>query len=153
MRVLLDSNVLARATPGKTSAAREVLLLVTQAPHHLLTSAPLLTELARILQYPRVRVLHGLDDAGIQAYLQAVQGSSLVVTPLAPPPIHTRDPADDLVIATAAAGQAEVLCTWDRHLHDASIKGQCLSLGIRVLKDAELLQELRNLASPPPATP
>ena len=26
MRVVLDSNVLARATPGKTSATREVLL-------------------------------------------------------------------------------------------------------------------------------
>src|SRR4051794_5844058 len=70
---LLDSNVLARATHGKTSAAREVLLLLTQRPHTLITAAPLLGELARILQYPRVRALHGLDDAGIQAYLQAIQ--------------------------------------------------------------------------------
>jgi predicted nucleic acid-binding protein len=57
MRVLLDGNVLARATPGKTSAAREVLLLVIQAPHQLITSAPLLSELVRILQYPRVHAL------------------------------------------------------------------------------------------------
>ena len=76
MRVLLDSNVLARATPGKTSAAREVLLLVTQPPHQLITPAERLTELARILQYPRVRALHGLDDAGIQAYLQTVQAGA-----------------------------------------------------------------------------
>lgn len=55
MRVVLDSNILARATPGKTSAAREVLLLLTRPAHILVTSAPLLTELARILQYPRVR--------------------------------------------------------------------------------------------------
>jgi uncharacterized protein len=150
MRVVLDSNVLARATPGKTSAAREVLLLVTQLPHHLITSAQLLTELARILQYPRVRALHGLDDAGIQAYLQSVQAAALVVTPTAPPPIRTRDPADDLVIATAVAGQAEVICTWDQDLHDPPVKAQCLALGIRVLKDAELLAEFRSLASPQP---
>jgi putative PIN family toxin of toxin-antitoxin system len=149
MRVVLDSNVLARATPGKTSAAREVLLLLAQSPHYLLTSAPLLTELARILQYPRVRALHGLDDAGIQAYLQAVQAAALVIIPAAPPPIQTRDPADDLVIATAVAGQAEVLCTWDRHIHDPSIAAQCLGRGIRVVKDAELLQELRRLTPSP----
>src|SRR5207237_1152289 len=107
----------------------------TQTPHHLITSAPLLTELARILQYPRVRALHGLDDAGIQAYLQAVQAAALVVAPVSPPPVQTRDPADDLVIATAVAGQAEVLCTWDRHLHNPAVKAQCLAHGIRVLKD------------------
>jgi uncharacterized protein len=150
MRVVLDSNVLARATPGTTSAAREALLLITQPPHHLITSAQLLTELACILQYPRVRALHGLDDAGIQAYLQSVQAGALVVTPIAPPPIRTRDPADDLVIATAVAGQAEVVCTWDQHLHAPPVKAQCLALGIRVLKVAELLAELRSLASPPP---
>jgi putative PIN family toxin of toxin-antitoxin system len=152
MRVVLDSNILARATPGKTSAAREVLLIVTQPPHHLITSAPLLTELIRI-QYPCVRALHGLDDSGIQAYLQAVQTAALVTVPVSPPPVHTRDPADDQVIATAVAGQAEVICTWDRHLHDPAVKAQCLTHGIRVLKDVELLQELRALASPSQGTP
>src|SRR5579872_4350556 len=103
MRLVLDSNILARATPGKMSAAREVLLLATQQPHLLITAAPLLTELARILQYPRVRALHGLDDVGIQTYLQSVQVGSAVVSPVSPPPIQTRDPDDDLVIATAIA--------------------------------------------------
>src|SRR5438105_12637793 len=122
MRVVLDSNVLARATPGKASAAREVLLQLTQLPHTLITAASLLTELARILQYPRVRALHGLDDAGIQAYLQAVQTASLIVAPMSPPPVQTQDPDDDLVIATAVSGGAEVICTRDRHLLHASIQ-------------------------------
>ncbi len=150
MRALLDSNVLARATPGKASAAREVLLLLTQSPQQLVTSAPLLTELARILQYPRVRALHGLDDAGIQTYLRDVQAAAHVVAPATPAPVATRDPADDLVIATAVAGRAEVLCTWDRHLHDPALKAQCQAHGIRVLKDGDLLAELRALGSRPP---
>jgi putative PIN family toxin of toxin-antitoxin system len=151
MRVVFDSNVLARATPGKTSAAREVLLLVTQAPHVLVTAAPFLTELVRILQYPRVRALHGLDDAGIQAFLQSLQAGSAIVTPVSPPPIQTRDPDDDLVIATAVAGQAEVICTWDQHLFEPAVQAACATRGIRVLKDSDLLLELRSLVGRNPA--
>ncbi|HEV3259533.1 MAG TPA: hypothetical protein VG013_21890 [Gemmataceae bacterium] len=55
MRIVLDSNVLARTAPGKTGTAREVVLRVTQLPHSLILSAALLTELARVLQYPRLR--------------------------------------------------------------------------------------------------
>lgn len=97
-----------------------------------------------------MRALHGLDDAGIQAYLVAVQTSALLVTSLGASPVLTRDPADDLIIATAASiAHAEVICTWDRHLHDPSVKAQCAAHGIRVMKDDELLHELRRLALPP----
>jgi len=153
MRVVLDSNILARATPGKTSAAREVLLLLTQTPHVLVTAAHLLTELARILQYPRVRAVHGLDDAGIQAFLQSDQAGSAIVNPVSPPPIQTRDADDDLVIATAIAGQVEVICTWDQDLFEPSVQAACATRGIRVLKDSDLLLELRSLLGPQPGTP
>lgn len=153
MRAVIDSNVLARATPGKASAAREVLLVLTQAPHVLVSAAPLLTELARMLQYPRVRALHGLDDAGIQAFLQSVEVGSLIVTPASPMPVQTHDPDDDLVIATAVAGQAEVICTRDHHLFHPSVQSACAGLGIRIVNEIDLLRELRALASPRSATP
>jgi putative PIN family toxin of toxin-antitoxin system len=147
MRVVLDSNILARATPGKASASREVLLLLSQQPYALITSAVLLTELARILQYPRVRALHGLDDLEIQTYLHAVQLSSAVVSPIFPPPVRTRDADDDLVIAAAVAGRAEVLCTWDRHFFDPLVQSACSAYGVRILNDVDLLDELRRLSS------
>jgi putative PIN family toxin of toxin-antitoxin system len=153
MRVVIDSSVLARATPGKSSAAREVLLLATQAPHTLVASAPLLTELARVLQYPRVRALHGLDDAGVQTFLLSLQMASLIVVPTIPPPIHTRDPNDDFVIATAIAGQAEVICTWDNDFFDPTVQAACAGNGIRILKDSQLLLELRQSSSPPTGNP
>ncbi len=133
MRVTIDSNVLARATPGKTSAAREVLLLLSELPHTLITSAPLLTELARMLQYERVRALHGLDDGGIQAFLLSIQAASLVVAPTLPPPIQTNDRDDDMVIATAIAGRADVICTWDTDLFDQQVQAACAGYGIRIL--------------------
>ena len=148
MRVVIDSNVLARATPGKTSAAREVVLLLLQPPHCLLSSAPLLTELARILKYPRVCALHGLDDAGILDYLVLAASTTLVI-PVSPSQVPAHDPDDEVVIATAVAGQADVICTWDRHLLAAPVQTACAVLGIRILRDGELLQELRKLPSVP----
>jgi putative PIN family toxin of toxin-antitoxin system len=153
MRVVLDSNVLARATPGKTNGAREVLLLLLQPPHVLLSSAPLLIELARILQYPRVCALHGLDQAGIMDYLQSLQVGATVVRPVAASPIQTHDPDDDKVIATALAGQADVICTWDQHLFASAVQAACAAHGIRILRDAKLLVELRNLPASPENVP
>jgi uncharacterized protein len=153
MRIVIDSNVLARATPGKTNAARELLMLAILQPHTLITSVPLLTELARMLQYPRVRALHGLDDAGIHLFLQSFQAASLIVTPVIPPPIQTNDPDDDVVIATAIAGRADAVCTWDQHMHKPAIQSACGAIGIRVIRDGELLRELRAGSSQQPGTP
>jgi putative PIN family toxin of toxin-antitoxin system len=150
MRVVLDTNVLARAVRGGTSPAAEVLRLVMVPPHIFVLSPFLLSELSRVLRYPRLRKLHKLDDAKIDAYVQSVQSASLLVNPpaaAAAAKIST-DPDDDPVIATAVDGQAEVLCTRDRHLHHPTARAYCMSHGVQVLTDIELLQVLRAATSP-----
>ena len=47
---------------------------------------------------------------------------SVMPVPTAPPPVRTSDPDDDIVIATATAGRADVICTWDRDLLDAAVR-------------------------------
>ncbi len=153
MRVTLDNNIVVRATPGRTNAAREVLQLLTQSPHQLITASILLTELDRVLKYPRVRLVHGLDDSGIQSHVQFMTASSISLNPLTPAPIQTRDPDDDLVIATAIAGQAEVICTRDQHFYDAAVQSACAAHGIRIINEIDLLKELRSLSSPTSGTP
>lgn len=92
--------------------------------------------------------LHGLDDAGIQAYLLAVQAGAALVSPVSPAPVQTQDPDDDMVIATAVAGHAEIICTRDQHFFDASVLSACSSQGIRILNDINLLHELRSQPRP-----
>ena len=144
MRVVLYTNVLARATPGKTGPAREVLDLVAVPPHVFILSPFLLVELPRVLRYKRMRKVHGLNDQEIDTYVQNVQAAALVVNLLeATPPYVPHDPDDDPVVATAVAGQAEVICTRDHHLGHPDAKAHCLKLGIQVLTDIELLNLLR----------
>ena len=144
MRVVLDTNILARAVPGASGPAREVLETMAVAPHLLVTAPQLLDELKRVLAYPRLRAIHGLDDPEITQYVRNVEAASLVV------PITTfsvtaiqSDPDDNAVIATAIAGQAEVICTRDQHFRQKNVVDFCAQHGILILDDVELLTVIR----------
>ena len=147
MRIVLDTNVLARATPGKTGPA-SVLRQVIHSSHLLILSPYLLTELARVLRYPRVQAMHGLDDREMDQYLAALQAGSLIVnvSPYLAEQIVPDDPDDDPIVATAIAGKANYLCTLDKHLLCQEVVDYCAGHEVRVLTDTELLRELRNPA-------
>lgn len=144
MKIVLDTNVLARATPGKTGPA-SALRQVIRSSHLLILSPYLLTELARVLRYPRVQAMHGLNDQEIDQYLVALQASSLIVnvSPYLAEQIVPNDPDDDPIVATAVAGEADYLCTLDKHLLCQEVVDYCASHGVRVLNDVELLRELK----------
>lgn len=122
MRVVLDTNVLARAADGPPGLANELVLACTQLPHDLVLSPQLVSKLSRVLRYERVRSQHGLSDEGIETYLADLQAVAVIVLPPPEPrPVVPFDPDDDPVVATAIAAQADVLCTLDRHLHHPSV--------------------------------
>jgi uncharacterized protein len=145
MRVVLDSNILARAAHNPAGPAGELLLRLQAAKHVLIVSPFILDELDRVLRYPRLRTLHGLSDTEIADFVENIGAASFVVaTPPNPPVVVAVDPDDDLVIATAVAGQADVLCTLDRHLRSATFTGHCRSYDIEVMTDVELLASLKS---------
>lgn len=144
MRIVLDTNVLARAASGPPGLANEVVLASTTADHSLLLSPFLLSELSRVLRYERLRSIHGLSDAEIDHYVTDLQAVAEIVIPTTQPAaIVADDPDDDPIVATALAGNADVLCTRDRHLLHPDVIAYCRLHGIEVLSDAELLARLR----------
>lgn len=149
MRVVLDTNVLARALPGRESPARRLLQAVLLPPHVLIASDFLLNELARVLRYPRVQQIHGLDDASLDTFVQSLGEASLVVDAGQPAAPIATDADDDPIIRTAIEGQADVLCTWDRHFFAPPVVEHLAKAGIRVLRDTELLLELQPRLTPP----
>lgn len=144
MRVLLDTNVLVRATGESTGPARALLLRLAAPPHAVVVSAFLLDELRRVLTYPRVQRLHGLSGMALEQYVQDLAACAELIDV---PPVLSRhvlhDPDDDPVVACAVYGRADVLCTLDRHLYSHDVRAYCAQFKIRVLTDAELLAELR----------
>jgi putative PIN family toxin of toxin-antitoxin system len=156
VRAVLDSNILARAAKPSTGPAREVLTRVRTPPHCLVASPFLLNELERVLNYPRLRALHGLSPEEIRAFVEELYQLAEVVQPPAgtsAEPI-SRDPDDNPILQAAVLGRANVLCTLDRHFRDPAVLQYCAEHGIQVMSDIELLQRLRDIeakASPPSA--
>ena len=109
MRVLLDTNVLISAILFG-GVPRQLLEAALAGDIALITSQPLLAELETVLtrkfEFPTSMT------ASIRAELE---GLSEVVEPVQIESV-TRTVADDLVLATAVAGGAEMLVTGDKEL-------------------------------------
>lgn len=172
MRAVLDTNVLVRCTKNATGPARECFRHFETKQHILLISQYLLSELARVLTYPRLMAQHRLSVDEIREFLVALETvAETVQTPLdVLPVIVSADPDDDPIVQLAVSGKANVLCTHDRHLRSPDVQSYCASHGIQVLTDLELLELFRKQAadsakvagnqtgmssveSPPPKTP
>lgn len=148
MRVVLDTNVLVRATKNATGPARELLSLLQTDAHVVVISREILVELVRVLDYPRLCQQHRLTPDERREFVTAIDMiAQHVMLPPGTPAAVSSDPDDNFVVQTGVAGQVNVICTRDRHLLHANVQAYCAQFGIRVLRDTELLDELRQSAA------
>lgn len=148
MRSVLDTNILVRATKNAAGPARELLRYFETEEHVLILSHAILSELIRVLDYPRVRELHQLTQEECQEFIQSLYDAAEVVSLESVPADQiSPDPDDDPVIQTAVQGKADVLCTLDRHLRRQDVQDYCRKHGIEIMSDVELLEELRRMQS------
>jgi len=145
MRIVLDSNVLARPSFSHQGSAAALLGHIKASDDVLLISAFIRDELDRVLRYPRLQQLHGLPEEELARYVQDivdaatwVEFESADVVPVVP-----ADPDDDWIVATAVAGGANVLCTCNKHLFQANVADYCRQQSIEIMKDDALLRVLR----------
>ncbi|HEX6040908.1 putative toxin-antitoxin system toxin component, PIN family [Longimicrobium sp.] len=109
MRILLDTNVLVAAFVSRGVCS--VLLEHCSEAHHLVTSDGLLEEYREKLS-GKFRMSAEAADERI-AFLRSI--IQLVPTEPLPAPV-CRDPDDDLVLATAVAGECGCIITGDNDL-------------------------------------
>jgi putative PIN family toxin of toxin-antitoxin system len=144
MRIVLDTNLVVRAAGDQAGLGREILMRVLSDEHTLVISHSLFAEIRKVLHYP---TLHGLDDADIQRFLDyVIAGSEHVqISGYHIGPVVGLYPTDDMVLLTATTGQADVLGTNNHHFVQPQRFAQ--THGVRILRDTELIQELRRGAS------
>lgn len=91
---------------------RRLYRLAGDGPLRAATSPELLTELERVLSYPKF----GLTPAEIDAITREVESASSVVAPSRKIEAVPADPSDDRVLECAVAAEAEWIVSGDQHL-------------------------------------
>ncbi|PYI91414.1 MAG: putative toxin-antitoxin system toxin component, PIN family [Verrucomicrobia bacterium] len=108
MRLVLDTNVLIAAIAAN-GLCRDLVRVRLRA-HTVITSEPLLAELRRTL---RAKFRIAPDELRL---LSLLRERSEVVKPASLDKRICRDPDDDIVLATAIAGRADLIVTGDNDL-------------------------------------
>lgn len=142
MRVVCDTNILARSYPDALGPSRRLLNALRDGPHHMVISPPMLDELERTLGYPRLQTRWRTNPQKIIRYRRRLEAIAELREPAQGPRIVPGDPDDDGIIYTAVAGAAEVICTRDLHFRQPEVLQYCQRRGIRILSDLELLREI-----------
>jgi putative PIN family toxin of toxin-antitoxin system len=143
VRIVFDSNVLARAHQRAKGPARRALLQVVSSSDVLILSQYIFAELERILTYPRLLKRSGLSPDDIAQYLERLGLVASLVTPEEVPKGLLRDVTDAPILGTALAGGADVLCTRDADFFEENVQRFCADHGIRLLTDLEFLETFK----------
>ena len=122
---MCDTNILVRTVISPNGSAAELLRIVAR-DHSLVTSFAVLSELYDVLRRPKIRQLHKLRDVKIRRVISHFHKLATPVPLPSPMPVVVpQDPKDNPIVMTAVAGQADVLCTLDRHLHEQQVVTLC----------------------------
>ena len=111
LRVVLDTNILVSAliSDGKP---RVLFRKGIEGQFSIVTSEPMLEELARVLRRPKFKT----SPADIRRIALGLLGSAEVVNVKSEFRVVKDDPKDDIIIETAYDGYANFIVTGDSHL-------------------------------------
>lgn len=108
MRAVLDPNVVISGAISPRGAPADVLRSLARGDFELIASERLLSELERALAYPKLRRRVSKSDAA-DLVRWIADTASVVVDPIAHPPMRSRDPDDDYLIVLASAHRAALV--------------------------------------------
>lgn len=139
MRVVLDTNVVISAYMFPSSGPARILELWAAGTLELIVSEQLIDEYERVLRYNHIRPRLRLSDTALNRSTARFRREGTLVDSGSPPRVVKNDPDDDVVVATAVAGNAEFIVSGDRHLLELGEHA-----GVRIISPAMLLVLLEN---------
>lgn len=117
MRAVIDTSVWVSAILNPAGPPAQVLEALEDDRFSLVTSEPLLAELAEVINRPRLVRRYNLRPEKTSAVLRVLRDSEL--TEVTGAVRVCRDPDDDMVIETAINGRADMIVSRDDDLKGA----------------------------------
>ena len=136
MRIAPDTNTIVSGLLWN-GPSHEILQHARAGDLALFTTQPLLTELLRVLAYPRLQFKVGLTGLAPEELLRIYAHVAIPVAPAPLDPVILADPDDDALLACAVAAGVDAIVSGDRHLRELGA-----FRGIPILSATALLARL-----------
>lgn len=115
---VFDSNILVRIALAKTNRVKLLWQAAQTGRYRLLISESILTELGRVLRYPRIRERYQLTDVTIDDFLNSLRLVAFTTQDLYQVSRVQADETDNIFLACALEGNADYVVSEDPHLRD-----------------------------------
>lgn len=117
MRVVVDTNVIVSGLRKGSSAPTHIIDLWRDGEIDILASEETISELERVLGYPRVRRLTSYSDERIQMFLEEFRKEAILIKVENKVDVVVNDPTDNMFLDLAVAGNAKYIVSGDtKHL-------------------------------------
>ena len=121
LRVVLDTNIFVSGLLSKTGLPAKILDAWRAGQYLLITSPPIVAEIRRVLETPRMRKKYFITSGDIEQLIILLEKDALIV----PGRTDVRnaipdDPSDEMFLACAVDAAADYIVSGDRHLLDIS---------------------------------
>lgn len=114
IRVVIDTNVLVSAIILEYGLPRQIIQAWQQKRFTLLTSTLMIAEVVRVLHYPHLQKTYHLTEQDILLVQDVLLNDALVLEDTHQV-TRSRDPQDDIFLASALEGQADYVVSGDLH--------------------------------------
>jgi len=119
LKVVLDTNVFVSSLLVKAGLPAQVLDAWRGRRYLLIVSPAIIAEIRATLAYPRIRRKYAITDGDVEQLVTLLERDALLVPGNAKvTSAIPKDPADEMVLACALDGRADMIISGDRHLLD-----------------------------------
>ncbi len=116
IRVVIDTNVFVSGLIIPNGIPGRIVRAWARNAFALVTSEPLIAELAAAIDYPKIRTRVTRSDAELAAFYTSIRLMSEVVEPADIGEVVPGDPDDTVVLQTLVTSRADYLITGDKRL-------------------------------------
>ena len=117
LRVVFDTNLFVSSLLVKQGLSAQALSAWRDRRFLLVTSPAIMDEIASTMRYERIRRKYNITDADVEQLLDLLATDALVVPGAADAGGSVPDDSDDeIILACALDGQADLVASGDKHL-------------------------------------
>lgn len=135
LKIVLDTNVLVSALMNPHGTPAQIIDYVFENKIRLFISPPIVEELERILNYPKLMKRHGLEREKLKEFISDLLSIMLLIEGEETIEVIMEDPSDNKYLSCALNAKADFIISGDVHLLRLGEYG-----GIQIVTPAQFLE-------------